>query len=150
MLVIAVLMQNICHLVTKNFKAEIAGYEHDAKVADGKTADIMDIWGQAMPMEAAICGFIAVFGLPSLESELTDPSLLMVAIVIGFLWEGEKWKVVLAKHDVVVENGAPPQVAAGAAAEPAAEPAAAEEEAKPEAEAKAEEPKEEEEKKEEA
>ena len=83
-------MQNICNLVTKAFKAEISGYAHDSKVSDAKTGDIMDIWAQAMPIEAAICAFIAVFGLPSLSLEtltslesLTEPSLLMVLLVIG-------------------------------------------------------------------
>ena len=153
MAVFAVLLQTL-NEVMKALAKEIGGMGHDEEMPEGKAKTLFDIFPKAIAYEQMFCLYIAVFGLPKFDMELSDPaSLLVILPVLGMVWDGKKWQAALEAFDKVAANGAPPQVEAAtkeaAAAEPAAEPAK-EEEAKaeePKAEEKAADDKKEEEKK---
>ena len=155
MAIFAVLLQCLIECF-KGLAKELGGMGHDEQIPEGKTKTLFNILPKATAYEQMICLYIAVFGLPKLDMDLSDPtSLLVILPVLGMVWDGKKWQADLEAFDKVESNGTPPQIEAAAkeaevAAEPAKEEAAKAEESKadePKADEKAADDKEKEEKK---
>lgn len=129
---LAVLHQGLRNMLTM-IRKEIAGYAHDAKLADEKTKHMFELWEKAFCHISTALLFFATFGFPKFDLEADPTPWLAVFPVIAY------HRLCVAHYDDICAkaaalNGTPPQVEAAKekkAEEPAAkkaeEPAAKEE-----------------------